>query len=222
MKKMNPMGYSKSSVGTGFGILIIIFGIVLMTILVKGGASVEDAKYLVIGAAVLAVLFGLMDFTTNLKAGKKISYMNDMLECPAVKGEIKEIKKIPYILGKAHEELADKEHTRYKQYVYKIIAAFYDNESQSEKIIKSEPYARDPRIFISGNSVSIHYSSDGKYWIDPEEIVEGNGQNDPNASRNLRMKRFVECHGALVTLATMVFSVMVLVVAYLIVKSVFQ
>ena len=148
--------------------------------------------------------------------------MNDMLECPAVKGEIKEIKKLPYILGKAREDLADKEHTRYKQYVYQIIAAFYDNESQSEKIIKSEPYARDPRIFISGNSVSVHYSSDGNYWIDPEEIVEGNGQNDPNAGKDLRMKRFVECHGALVTLITMAFSVMVLIIAYLIVKSIFQ
>lgn len=220
MKKLNPIGYSKSSVGTGFGVFIIVFGIVLMAIIVKNGASAADAKYLMIGAAVLAVLFGLIDFTSNLKNSKKISYMNDMLECPSVKGEIREIKKSPYFLGKIHENLNDK-NQRYNHYAYQIIAAFYDNESKNEKLIKSEPYARDPRVFISGNTVRIHYSSDGNYWIDPDNIVDDNVQSGYDISRDIRIKRFVERHGALVTLITMAFSVLVLVVAYFIITNIF-
>ena len=220
MKKLNPIGYSKSSVGTGFGVFIIVFGIVLMAIIVKNGASAADAKYLMIGAAVLAVLFGLIDFTSNLKNSKKISYMNDMLECPSVKGEIREIKKSPYFLGKIHENLNDK-NQRYNHYAYQIIAAFYDNESKNEKLIKSEPYARDPRVFISGNTVRIHYSSDGNYWIDPDNIVDDNVQSGYDISRDIRIKRFVERHLALVTLITMAFSFLVLVVAYFIITNIF-
>ena len=220
MKKLDPIGYSKSSVGTGFGILIIIFGIVIMTILVKSGASATDAKYLVIGAAVLAVLFRLIDFTSNLKNSKKIAHMNDMLECPYVRGEIKEIKRSPFYLGKIHEDLND-ENKRYDHYAYQIVAAFYDNESQTEKTVKSEPYARDPRVFINGDSVRIHCSSDGSYWIDPVNIADDDGKSDTDLSRAIKAKRFVERHGALVTLAVMAFSVLVLVAAYFIITNIF-
>ena len=143
-----------------------------------------------------------------------------MLECPSVKGEIREIKKSPYFLGKVHEELNDK-NKRYNHYAYQIVAAFYDNENKIEKLISSEPYARDPRVFISGNTVRIHYSSDGNYWIDPDNTIDDNVCGSSDISRDIRIKRFVERHGALVTLVTMTFSVLVLVVAYFIITNVF-
>lgn len=218
MKKVAPIGYSKTSVGTGFSIFIIIIAIVIMTLLVKGGASASDAKYLVIGGVVLAAFFGLSDLTTNLKNQKKISHMNDMLECPAVKGEIKEIKRFGHVLGK---EIEVQDNKRYNHYVYRIIAAFHDTESDSEKMVTSEPYARDPRAFISGNSVSVHYSPDGEYWIEPGEWYDGTN-DDGNTSKKVRALRFSERHGALVTFITMAVSILTLVTAYFIVTNIFS
>ena len=158
------MGYGKSSLGTCFGVFIILGGVWLTTTLVKSGADMADAKYILIVAAVLAFLFILMDLTNNVKNRKNIEHMHRMLEYPTVKGKITEVKKYRYNLG-VREEIAP-DNYRYHSCVYRIIASFYDEKNGCEKRITSELYARDPRRWTLSDRVDIHYSPNGEYWIE--------------------------------------------------------
>ena len=93
---MTPMGYGKSSLGTGVGVFIILGGVWLKTTLMKSGVDETGVRYILIVVAVSAFLFFMMDLTNNVKNRKKIEHMHRMLEYPAVKGKIAEVKKYRY------------------------------------------------------------------------------------------------------------------------------
>lgn len=215
MKKVTPLGYAKSSIGVSFGIFFVIGAIILSKVLISSGASPSDTGYLMIGAGVLAVLLGLSDFTSNLRNAPKIKHMNEMLECPAVKGEIKEIKRVPYIMGRLRP---DKEPGNYKgkHIVYQIVAEFDDAESGGRKTVTSEPYSCDPQAFVDGNTVYVHYSPDGRYWVEPVQISGAPSSGENAVHGKAAVMRFVMRHSALVSLLTVVWCVIVLAVAYLI------
>ncbi|MBO6206079.1 MAG: hypothetical protein J6N53_16595 [Lachnospiraceae bacterium] len=164
---MIPMGYGKSSLGTCFGVFIILGGVWLTTTLVKSGADMADARYIMIGAVLPAFLFIMMDLTNNLKNRNNIEYMHRMLEYPAVKGKIVEIKKYRFHFGVREEITSDQFH--YRSYVYRVVASFYDEKNRCEKKVVSEFYARDPRRWILSDRVDIHYSPAGECWIELDE-----------------------------------------------------
>jgi len=213
MKKVTPIGYGKSSIGVCFGIFFVIGAIFLSKVLINSGASPSDTKYLIIGAGILAVLMGLSDFTSNLRNAPKIKHMNEMLECPAVKGEIKEIKKVPFVMGKLHE---DKDPDKYsaKNIAYKLLVEF-DDVSGSRKTIVSEAYVTDPKVFVNGNNVYVHYSPEGEYWIDPVQIGDVPSPDENEVHGHVKAMRFVMRHSALVSLLSVGWCVVVLAVAYL-------
>lgn len=219
MKMIRPIGYSKSKIGTEFSVVLLIIATVIAVLLVKGGAAWKDAKYIIIGGAVLAVIFVLSDITSNFRNSKKIAHMNEMLQAPSVKGEIKEIRRAVYFMGKLRA-VDENEHISYKHYVYRIVAVFRDEADGAEKTVISEPYARDPKIFLSGNNVEIHYSADGAYWIEPLDII-GDDTADDNISKKLKVQRNVEKHSNLFTAAVLGVSVLFLVAAYLLIEKFF-
>ena len=162
---MTPMGYGKSSLGICFGVFIILGGVWLMAALVKSGADAAEAKYMLIGAAVLAFLFILMDLTNNVKNWKKIEHIHRMLEYPTVKGKIVEIKKYLFKFDGVEEVSLD--HNRYKKrYVYRVVVSFCDEKNGSRKEIISPFYARNPKRWTLSDRVDIHYSPYGEYWIE--------------------------------------------------------
>lgn len=215
---IRPIGYSKSKVGTCFSIFFMTVAAVIAALLVKGGADWSDAKYIIIGGAVLAVFFILSDVTTNLKNRKNILHMNEMLQAPYVKGEIKEIRKSAYVMGKLRTY---NENVRYKHYVYQIVVIFSDEEG-NEKTVISEPYSRDPQIFLNGNSVNIHCSSDGVHWIEPIDTLDDDKSNNGGVGKKIRVQRKVERNGKIFAAAVMTFSALFLAAAYLFVKKIME
>ena len=164
MTQMTPIGYEKNSLGTCFGVFIILGGVWLTTTLVKSGADLSDIKHIMIGVAILAFLFILMDLTNNVKNRRNIEHMHRMLEYPTVKGKIAEVKRYRRNFGTC-EEITPDNH-RYRKLVYSVVASFYDEKNGCEKKIVSELYARDPRRWTLSDRVDIHYSPDGEYWIE--------------------------------------------------------
>ena len=164
MAQMTPMGYGKSSLGTCFGVFIILGGVWLKTTLMKSGVDETGVRYILIVVAVSAFLFFMMDLTNNVKNRKNIEHMHRMLEYPTVKGKIAEVKKYRYNYGIGEEITSDE--YRYHSYVYRVVASFYDEKNGCEKKIVSELYARDPRRWTLSDRVDIHYSPDGEYWIE--------------------------------------------------------
>ena len=219
MKMIRPIGYSKIRIGTEFSAIVLIIATVIAVLLVKGGAAWEDAKYIIIGGAVLAVVFVLSDITSNLKNSNKIAHMNEMLQAPFIKGEIKEIRRAVYFMGKLRV-VDPNAHISYKHYVYLIVAVFHDDTGEAEKTVISEPYARDPKIFLSGNNVEIHYSADGAYWIEPLDIIGADTDNS-DVNNKLKAQRNIEKHGGLFTAMTLMFSALFLVAAYLLIEKLF-
>ena len=56
-------------------------------------------------------------------------------------------------------------YTRERNSVYRIVAAVQSPVTGSEEIVVSEPYASNVAEYIGNNSVTVHYSKNGEYWI---------------------------------------------------------
>lgn len=90
--------------------------------------------------------------------------MQFMLSCPSVEGTVREIKRIPYYFGREFKG-NQKFYTRERNLVYRIVAAVQSPVTGSEEIVVSEPYASNVAEYIGNNSVTVHYSENGEYWI---------------------------------------------------------
>lgn len=169
MKKIKPIGYSKSSLGISISVFIVIGSALMIFLMVKNGVPFSDMKYIAVIAAILALLFFLGDFIANRKNAEKIKRMEYLLSCPSVKGEVIEIKKIPRFLGK---EITDMPKTNVKVYikaknaVYRICAKFHNPLTDTDEIAVSESYNILVKNEIKNNSVDVHYSPDGDIWIE--------------------------------------------------------
>ena len=49
--------------------------------------------------------------------------------------------------------------------MYRIVAAVQSPVTGNEEIVVSEPYASNVAEYIGNNSVTVHYSKNGEYWI---------------------------------------------------------
>lgn len=169
MKKITPIGYSKSSLGISISVFIAAGSALLIFLMIKSGASFSDMKYFAVIAVILAVLFFISDVTSNRKNAEKIKRMEYLLSCPSVKGEVIEIKKIPCFLGK---EITDMPETNVKTYikaknaVYRICVKFHNPLTDTDEIAVSESYNILVKSELKNNSVDVHYSPDGDTWIE--------------------------------------------------------
>lgn len=165
MKKIKPMGYERTSMGVFLAIAIVIGAVFIMTMLVGNGASLADMKIFGFAAAILAILCILSDVTTNRKRKQNIMHMEYMLFCPAVKGEVQEIRRIPYYIGK---EYPNDPLYQYEEMhvIYRIVVSFQDPATGTEKTIVSEKYRRNVEPYIKDRSVKVHYSPNQEYWIE--------------------------------------------------------
>lgn len=169
MKRITPIGYSKSSLGISISVFIAAGSALLILVMLRSGASFSDMKYFAVIAAILAVLFFVSNVTSNRKNAEKIKRMEYMLSCPSVKGEVIEIKSIPYFLGR---EITNMPQTKVKIYikakhrVYRICAKFHNPLTDTDEIAVSEIYSILVKSEIRNNSVDVHYSMDGDIWIE--------------------------------------------------------
>lgn len=164
MKQVVPMGYSRSKMGTSLAVAVAVGTALLTLLFVKNGAAFSDMKYFCIVAAVLILLFILCDITKNRKDRAKIAHMQFMLSCPSVEGTVREIKRIPYYFGREFKE-NPQFYTKERNSVYRIVATVQSPVTGNEEIVVSEPYASNVAKYISNNSVTVHYSENGEYWI---------------------------------------------------------
>lgn len=165
MNKIIPIGYSKKSMGILLAAAIAVGTLLLTFLFVKSGADFSDMKYFCITAAVLVLLCVISDFTTNRKNKTKIAHMQYMLSCPSVTGEVSEIKRIPYYFGREFKEnriFSAMGHN----VVYRVVVSFHSPVTDKEEIVVSEPYSRNVASYVNDNSVAVHYSQDGEYWIE--------------------------------------------------------
>lgn len=169
MKKIKPIGYSKSSLGISVSVIIAAGSALLIFVMFKSGASFSDMKYFAVISAILAVLFFVGDVIINRKNAEKIKRMEYLLSCPCVKGEVIELKRIPYFFGK---EITDLSKTNAKVYingkhtVYRICAKFHDPLTDTDEIAVSEAYNTRVKNEIKNNCVDVHYSPDGDTWVE--------------------------------------------------------
>lgn len=165
MNKIIPIGYSKKNMGIFLAVAIAVGTLLLTFLLVKSGADFSDMKYFCITAGVLVLLCVISDFTMNRKNKTKIAHMQYMLSCPSVKGEISEIKRIPYYFGREFKEnriFSAMGHN----VVYRLAVSFHSPVTDKEEIVVSEPYSRNVDSYVNDNNVAVHYSQDGEYWIE--------------------------------------------------------
>ncbi len=106
MSTIVPMGYTRKRIGLFLAIVVVVGAGVLMSIFWASGASFADIKYFCIGAMVLAALCIFFDVTSNLCNKKKREYREKMLLCPAVKGRVIEVRRIPFYFGREFKENA--------------------------------------------------------------------------------------------------------------------
>ncbi len=169
MKRIKPIGYSKSSLGISIAIIVILVSAVLIFIMVKSGASFSDIKYFAVIAVIIATMFFVGDVIINRKNAEKIKRMDYLLSCPSVKGEVIELKRIPYFFGK---ELTNPPKTNIKVYikgehtVYRLCVKFHNPLTDSDEIAISEIYNVGVKREIKDNNVEVHYSQDGDIWIE--------------------------------------------------------
>lgn len=167
--KNAPIGYFKSNMGKTVSIIIIIFSLMLILPMAINGATFVNLEYYVIFAAAAAILFFMGDVITNRKNAKKIQRMEYLLTCPSVKGEVIEIKRIPYYFGK---EITNTSPNNLKVYipakhaVYRICARFYNPMTNKDEIAVSEIYKMPVINRIKNNTVDVHYSPEGDIWIE--------------------------------------------------------
>lgn len=165
MKKITPIGYSRNRIGVFLAVAIVIGTVFLMTMFVMNGISIADIKYFGIVAAILSLLCIFSDITSNMKNKKRIMQMEYMLSCPAVKGEVIEIRRIPFYFGR---EFPNNPHVYHKEKhaVYRIVVSFENPATGMEEIIVSEKYSRNVESYIKEKCVNVHYSPSGEYWIE--------------------------------------------------------
>lgn len=165
MDKIYPIGYEKKYVGLFLAIFIAVGTALLSLMFVSNGASFSDIKYLCIGAAILALLCVVSDFTMNRRNKTKISHMKYMLSCPYAAGKVCEIKRIPYFFGKEF-----KENSIFcamgRNVVYRVVVSFHSPVTDREEIVVSEPYGRNIASYVNNNNIAVHYSKNGEYWIE--------------------------------------------------------
>lgn len=133
------------------------------------GASLAELKYFGIVAVVLALLCILSDVTTNRKNKKRIMHREYMLSCPCAKGEVIEIKRIPFYFGKEFSAQSFPKIPVYhtgKHAVYRIVVLFESPITGREEKIVSEKYSWSVESYIKEKRVNVHYSSNGEYWIE--------------------------------------------------------
>nr|MBQ8253659.1 hypothetical protein [Lachnospiraceae bacterium] len=165
MNKITPIGYSRTRIGVFLAIAIAIWTVFLMSMFVMNGASLADIKYFGIAAAVLSLLCIFSDVTSNVKNKKKILHMEYMLSCPAVKGEVVEIRRIPYYFGKEFPNNPNF-YYREKNVVYRVVVSFENPATGRKEIAVSEKYSRNVDSYIKEKCVKVHYSPNGEYWIE--------------------------------------------------------
>lgn len=165
MDKIYPIGYEKKYVGLFLAIFIAVGTALLSLMFVSNGASFSDIKYLCIGAAILALLCVVSDFTMNRRNKTKISHMKYMLSCPYVTGKVCEIKRIPYFFGKEFKE-SSVFCAMGRNVVYRVVVSFHSPVTDREETVVSEPYGRNIASYVNDGSVKVHYSQDGEYWIE--------------------------------------------------------
>lgn len=169
MKKIIPIGYFKSSIGKLVSVFVILFSVLLILPMIQSCDTVVNLKYFVIFAAVLAILLFMSDVIRNRKNAEKIKRMEYLLTCPSVKGEVIELKRIPYFFGK---EITNMPKTNVKVYipakhaVYRICARFHNPLTDADEIAVSEIYTVCVKDEIKDNSVDVHYSPDGDIWVE--------------------------------------------------------
>ncbi len=165
MDKIYPIDYKKKYMALFLAIFIAVGTALLSLMFVSNGASFSDIKYLCIGAAVLALMCVVSDFTMNRKNKAKVSHMQYMLSCPYVTGKVCEIRRIPYFFGKEF-----KENSVFcvmgRNVVYRVVVSFHSPVTGREEIVVSEPYGRNVASYVNDNNVAVHYSQDGEYWIE--------------------------------------------------------
>ncbi|MBP3421836.1 MAG: hypothetical protein J6K37_06175 [Lachnospiraceae bacterium] len=165
MSKITPIGYSRKRIGVFLAIAIVIGAVFLMNMFVMSGASFADIKYFGIVAVVLSVLCIFSDVTSNMKNRKKILHMEYMLSCPVVKGEVIEIRRIPFYFGKEfpkHPHI----YPMGKNVVYRIVVSFENPVTGMEEKVVSEKYGENVDLYIKEKCVKVHYSPNGEYWIE--------------------------------------------------------
>lgn len=165
MDKIYPINYAKSHMGLFLAIFIAVGSVLLSLLFVSNGASFSDIKYLCIAAAILALMCVLSDFTKNRKYKNKISHMQYMLSCPHVTGKVCEIKRIPYFFGREFKE-SSVFCAMGRNVVYRVAVSFHSPVTDREEIVVSEPYGRNIASYVNNNSIAVHYSQNGEYWIE--------------------------------------------------------
>lgn len=165
MNKILPIGYSETKLGRDIAILFLGFATVLSIILVSGGMEIKYTIYLFGVAAVLGILFVLLDLSSNKKNKTRIIHMEKMLKCPYVVGTVVEVKQYYYGLRGKLKEIKPGYYYKAKDCAYTIIALFWDDDN-NEVLVESKPYATKPKECLESNRVHIHYSTDNEFWID--------------------------------------------------------
>lgn len=96
---------------------------------------------------------------------KNILHMEYMLECSAVKGEVVEIRRIPFYFGKEppnHPHI----YLMGKNVVYRIVVSFENPATGMEEKVVSEKYGRNVDLYIKEKCVKVQYSPNREYWIE--------------------------------------------------------
>ena len=167
--KNAPIGYYKRNIGKTISIMVILFSVALILPMALSGATFVNLEYFVIFVVAISILAFMSDVVTNRKNAEKIKRMEYLLSCPSVKGEVIEIKSIPYFFGK---EITNMSKTKVKLYIpaknvaYRICARFNNPVTGEEEIAVSEIYSIAKIKEIKNNTVLVHYSSDGEVWIE--------------------------------------------------------
>lgn len=171
MKRITPIGYSQSSMGKALSVITIVLGALIIFGLVQGGASVFVMLIPTIVTLILAVVFWLADGYANKTNRSKIEHMEYMLSCPSVKGELVELKVIPYFFGREIEnppKTNAKVYINAKHRVYRIVASFHSPITNIEETVVSPSYDTSVMRIKENGSINVHYTPDGEYWIEVE------------------------------------------------------
>ncbi len=165
MSAIVPMGYTRKRIGIFLAIVVVVGAGVSISIFLANGASFADVKYLCIGAIVLALLCMLSDVTTNLRNKKKREHREKMLLCPAVKGHVTEVRRIPFYFGREVKENAHI-YVSEKNCVYRLVVVFSHPVTGKEETIVSERYSSNVEAYLKEGCVNVHYSEKGEHWVE--------------------------------------------------------
>ena len=167
MSKMTPIGYQKTKMGYGLVVFFFIIATVISVLMVRGGLPWKYTLIFYGVAAALSILCVLSDITTNIKYKDKYAYVERMLSCPYVWGKYVETRQFGALFNN-YVDVTDSG-TRANKYRYRIVVSFTDPNTNEEKEIFSEFYARRPERECNMDRIKVHYSEAGEYWIDLAE-----------------------------------------------------